>query len=117
VHGSTIHAAAKLGNRRGGPRGVGARAAAAQRWQSVRMLIIDEISMVGCRLLARLHQHVGQARGTTDRPFGGLPVLFFGDMAQLTPVSDPPLYRPSSDALSAQGSALWTQLTDAVYLH
>ncbi|CAF5043370.1 unnamed protein product, partial [Rotaria magnacalcarata] len=62
-------------------------------WRHVKYLIIDEMSMVGLSLLARLNRIVKTAKHTnSDIPFGGVNVIFFGDYLQYSPVLDRPLY-------------------------
>ena len=70
-------------------------------WRHVKYLIIDEMSMVGLSLLARLNRIVKTAKHTnTDAPFAGVNILFFGDYLQYSPVLDKALY--SSSTLSQQ---------------
>eukprot|EP00741_Cyanophora_paradoxa_P016320 tig00020911_g15757.t1 len=59
----------------------------------VKVLIIDEISMVGARMLYCLDQRLRKARCKPDLMFGGIHVVFFGDFKQLQPVMDKPLYQ------------------------
>ncbi|CAF4683910.1 unnamed protein product, partial [Rotaria socialis] len=62
-------------------------------WRHVKYLIIDEMSMVGLSLLARLNRIEKTAKHTnSDIPFGGVNVIFFGDYLQYSPVLDRPLY-------------------------
>jgi ATP-dependent exoDNAse (exonuclease V) alpha subunit len=62
-------------------------------WRYVKYLIIDEMSMVGLSLLARLNRVVKTAKHiNTESPFGGVNVIFFGDYLQYSPVLDRPLY-------------------------
>ncbi|CAM4822210.1 unnamed protein product [Rotaria magnacalcarata] len=62
-------------------------------WRHVKYLIIDEMSMLGLSLLARLNRIVKTAKHiNTDVPFGGINVIFFGDYLQYSPVLDKPLY-------------------------
>ena len=49
------------------------------------ILIIDEISMVRCDLMDAINRRLQLVRRNKN-PFGGLQVLMFGDMAQLSPV-------------------------------
>lgn len=74
------------------------------RWADVKLLILDEKSMVGQAQMGhcdhRLHQAFSQ---NADETLGGLPAIFFGDFAQLPPIGDTPLY---SNKLSARKHAL-----------
>ena len=62
-------------------------------WRNVKYLIIDEMSMVGLNLLARLNRIVKAAKhNNADTAFAGMNVIFFGDYLQYSPVLDKPLY-------------------------
>ena len=66
-------------------------------WRHVKYLIIDEMSMVGLSLLARLNRIVQTAKHTnTDAPFAGVNIIFFGDYLQYSPVLDKALYQSST---------------------
>lgn len=63
------------------------------QWRDVNYLIIDEMSMVGLHLLARLNRVIKTAKHSKpEAPFGGINVIFFGDLLQYSPVLDKPLY-------------------------
>lgn len=51
----------------------------------VKMLIIDEISMVRADLFEMMNQICQKAFGNT-KPFGGIPIVVVGDMFQLPPI-------------------------------
>lgn len=51
-------------------------------------LIIDEYSMLGCRMLGMINKRCQQGPGNYDEDFGGLNVLMLGDIKQLPPVDD-----------------------------
>ncbi len=53
--------------------------------ENVRMLVIDEISMVRADTFEMMHEICRVAMGN-DRPFGGIPVVVVGDMFQLPPI-------------------------------
>lgn len=53
--------------------------------ENLQLLIIDEISMVRADQFDAIDRSLRLNR-KTDRPFGGLPVLVVGDLAQLEPV-------------------------------
>ena len=58
-----------------------------QRWQRVKFLIIDEISMVDGELFDKLEQIARILRGK-GQPFGGIQLVVTGDFFQLPPVPD-----------------------------
>ncbi|KAF3914285.1 hypothetical protein ABW21_db0203484 [Orbilia brochopaga] len=95
----------------------------ANRWSSKEMLIIDEISMVGGKLLARVNAALQRHRSNFGL-MGGLPVVMLvGDMYQLKPVRDTPLYTLAGDTgLSGRGAwalsakSIWTNINRCIHL-
>lgn len=73
------------------------------RISAIRILIIDEISMVSKRLLAHVHHKCGGY--DNGRPFGGKQLLVFGDFMQLPPVLDEQ-FRPDSGS-GESGRFIW----------
>ncbi|SMN18732.1 similar to Saccharomyces cerevisiae YML061C PIF1 DNA helicase [Maudiozyma saulgeensis] len=57
-----------------------------RRWQDMRALIIDEVSMLDGDLLDKLN-HIAKKVRKNREPFGGIQVIFCGDFFQLPPVS------------------------------
>ena len=55
--------------------------------QKLELLIIDEISMVRCDVLDAVDAVLRSARSRHNEPFGGIQVLYIGDMFQLPPVA------------------------------
>ena len=54
--------------------------------QNLRVIIIDEISMVKADQLYQLHLRLSEITGEENEPFGGVAVFCFGDLLQLRPV-------------------------------
>ena len=54
--------------------------------QELELLVIDEISMVRCDMLDAVDTILRHIRGRYSERFGGVQVLFIGDMFQLPPV-------------------------------
>ena len=54
--------------------------------QQLELLIIDEISMVRCDVLDAIDTVLRHVRSQHHKPFGGVQVLYIGDMYQLPPV-------------------------------
>lgn len=63
---------------------------------NLKLLIIDEISMVGTKILHRVHQRLVQITGV-NQPFGGISVIVVGDLHQLPPVGDRKVFVPFSN--------------------
>ena len=53
----------------------------------IKLIIIDEISMVGAKMLAFIDARLKQIFKSTQ-PFGGVSIVVFGDLKQLPPVGD-----------------------------
>jgi PIF1-like helicase/Helix-turn-helix domain/HRDC domain/UvrD-like helicase C-terminal domain len=54
--------------------------------RSLELLVIDEASMVPCYTVDAIDTILRSVRRQFDRPFGGVQVLFIGDLHQLQPV-------------------------------
>ena len=57
-----------------------------KRWQTIEVLVIDEISMLSGDLLDDL-EFIARTIRNNQRPFGGIQLIFGGDFFQLPPVS------------------------------
>jgi PIF1-like helicase len=58
-----------------------------QRWRRRKVLIVDEVSMLGLDTLYEIDQRLRLLRGFHDRDFGGMPIVIFtGDFLQFGPV-------------------------------
>ena len=57
-----------------------------RRVRAAKVLIIDEVSMLDANLVTLVDRALVHVRGS-DKPFGGLQVVFVGDFFQLPPVS------------------------------
>ena len=55
-------------------------------FEGCKVLIVDEVSMVGCRMLRDIHSRLCEIMQWEDKPFGGMCVVLMGDFVQLTPV-------------------------------
>ena len=66
-------------------------------------IIIDEYSMLGCKMMFWIDSRLKQASGKKDVPFGGYSVIMVGDPGQLPPVGDSPLYKPLKSHSSNAG--------------
>ena len=74
------------------------------------LLIVDEVSMVGANMLLEIHRRLQQIKGVShDAVFGNVSILAVGDLYQLPPVGQAPLFNTVSDCyaqLCGSGS-LW----------
>ena len=61
-------------------------------WKPVRVLIIDEISMVSAQMLARIDCRLQIFKRMAGVPFGGLHIMICGDLYQLPPPRGEPVF-------------------------
>ncbi|CAD6957401.1 unnamed protein product [Tilletia caries] len=95
------------------------------KFKNVKWLFFDEVSMTSCEVLAEIDHALRVGTQQLDEPFGGVNVLFAGDLCQLPPVLSSPLYsRASITSLSAEqrtkvelGRAAWLQVDEVVEFH
>ena len=81
-------------------------------WCQVQLVIIDEISMVGSRMLHYIDERLRQIKAI-DMPFGGVNVLAVGDLYQLKPVMDSWVFEVPAIAFANVQQSPW----DAFKLH
>ena len=89
------------------------------RLEGLRLLIVDEMSMVGRKLLRAVDLRLRQAfPHMADEPFGGISVCLLGDFGQLPPVMDRPMFdvAPGGGQLSEDGRASFRAFSKAVIL-
>jgi len=72
----------------------------------LKILIIDEISMVGADMFLEVHRRLAQIKGSVEL-FGGVTILGFGDMFQLPPVGQPLIFQLPSDSYARLRGSLW----------
>ena len=58
---------------------------AMKEWRGVKVLIVDEVSMMSRKIFDILDK-IGKSIKTNPKPFGGIQVIFTGDFFQLPPV-------------------------------
>ena len=75
-------------------------------WASVKLVVVDEISMVGQEILQGMHNRLS-AIGTMGQPFGGFNIIFCGDLYQLDPVKAPRVYCDPFSPELALATQLW----------
>ena len=60
--------------------------------EGCKVLIVDEVSMVGFRMLRDIHSRLCEIMQCQDKPFGGMCVVLMGNFVQLTPVGQTELF-------------------------
>ncbi|CAD6972624.1 unnamed protein product, partial [Tilletia controversa] len=91
-------------------------------FKDIRWLFFDEVSMTSCEVMADIDQALRIGTQKLDEPFGGINVIFAGDLCQLPPVASSPLYTVKSGAAQSAevrtkielGRAAWLQLVEVV---
>lgn len=73
---------------------------------NIKVLIIDEISMVGSDMLLTVHRRLCDVMGN-HQPFGGISILAVGDLLQLPPVAQKPVFSCPSDEMAAIYGSVW----------
>lgn len=87
----TVHSWASIGLANGPPLNIVNRIMknryAKQTWKDVDVLVIDEVSMMSQKIFELLDA-IGKAIRKSNRPFGGIQLIFSGDFYQLPPVGN-----------------------------
>lgn len=84
-----------------------------QQLFNCKLVIIDEISMVGSTIFSRIDTRLRQITGVSNS-FGGLSLICVGDFLQLSPVKDSAIFCPPKHSLLKTNlSPLW----DEFYLY
>ena len=73
----------------------------------VKLVIIDEISMVSSILFWQLNQRLQEIFGCKNKPFAGLPVIVCGDLCQLPAVNGAPIFNSKSSVKGLLTQDLW----------
>ncbi|XP_011867235.1 PREDICTED: ATP-dependent DNA helicase pfh1-like, partial [Vollenhovia emeryi] len=76
----------------------------------LKLIIIDEISMVGSTMFSRVDTRLRQIMGN-NRSFGGVSVIVVGDLYQLPPVMDNSIYLSSKSSMLSifSENILWNE--------
>jgi hypothetical protein len=109
IRGNTIHSTLALSGR-GGPHvkdlTFDTLARLRNKLGDIKFLIIDEISMVGTKMLNLVNDRLQQLQ-KSNRPFGGVHVLAVGDLYQLQPVCDTWIFQNDDNMYNALASNRW----------
>jgi len=118
IHGSTIHTSLDVGVGRHRKRKPSQRVRSL--WADKTILIVDEISMVGSRLLDSIDKQCKLLKNldpNSTAVFGGLPIVFLlGDFHQFSPVQSKALWQTQDHNDEKRGQQLWHMFQDVVIL-
>ncbi|GFW99684.1 hypothetical protein TNCV_3419151 [Trichonephila clavipes] len=93
IGGSTVHSALSISLSRLMPLNIEKANQYRTLFKFVKVLIIDEISMVSAELLEQINARLKQITGLFTKDFGGLDVILIGDLRQLPPVKATPIFK------------------------
>ena len=79
IRGTTTHSALYLNNKRILPEHI-------ELWEETRMVLIDEISFADKDDFVHIDTNLRALKQKPDKPYGGLDIIFSGDLRQLEPV-------------------------------
>lgn len=84
--------------------------------QSATVFVIDEVSMISLALLHKIDTQLRALR-ETDQPFGGMSIVFSGDLLQLAPIGGDALWDTTSTRSECvKGRELWRLVDSVVFL-
>lgn len=109
IGGTTVHSAFRLTNSRV-TKLLSAENLQAYRnmFVGVKVVFIDEISMLSAAILGKINYRLQQITGIYDQPFGGIHMILCGDFRQLPPVRASPCYTVPHNQLG--GPVLWQSI-------
>lgn len=83
-----------------------------EKLKDIRYILIDEMSFIGLKLLLKIDSQLHKAFPHHKHSyFGGISMILIGDLTQLPPIMDKPIYTSHSNAIT-----LWNQFTTIITL-
>ncbi len=117
INGQTLHSAAQLPIREYRDLQGDSLQRLQLRLEGKRFLIVDEMSMIGHKMLSSLDNRLRAGTGKEDIPFGGMSVILMGDFGQLPPVGDKPMYvTGNGSVVSDHGHSLYLMFDSVIIL-
>ena len=117
INGQTLHSAAQLPIREYRDLQGDSLQRLQLRLEGKRFLIVDEMSMIGHKMLSSLDNRLRAGTGNQDIPFGGMSVILMGDFGQLPPVGDKPMYvKGNGSVVSDHGHSLYLMFDSVIIL-
>ena len=108
IDGTTVHTALKIAIAKLLPLSLEMLHLYRTLFRFVKVLIIDEISMISAELLDKIDLRLKQITGNHTMAFGNLDVILIGDLRQAPPVRSTPIYKPIKATIA--GPMLWRSL-------
>ena len=117
INGQTLHSAAQLPIREYRDLQGDSLQRLQLRLEGKRFLIVDEMSMIGHKMLSSMDNRLRAGTGKEDIPFGGMSVILMGDFGQLPPVGDKPMYvTGNGSVVSDHGHSLYLMFDSVIIL-
>jgi len=113
IDGMTIHSALLLrttqNSKDGAPLTFEKLNTVRSKLENLQLIIIDEVSMVGSDMLLNIHRRLDEIKGISGEGiyFGNVCVLAVGDLYQLPPVMQRPIFEPVKDAMARLNGSIW----------
>jgi len=115
IGGTTVHAAISIPIETSDGKRVGRlKDKQIQAWNDVHYMIIDEVSMLDCKVMESLHSQLTKVKSKPEVAFGGVNIIFLSDFLQLPAVINPDLYVDQTDW--GLGHHLWRSLNAVILL-
>lgn len=112
IHASTIHVALKIPIREMQPLKGQSLLIFQEDMRHIKYLLVDEMSFIGPKILLKIDTRLHEAFPHQQQLcFGGISIILVGNLAQLPPVMDKPIYASHSNA-----RLLWEQFNTIVTL-
>ena len=80
------------------------------QYTNLKFIIADEISMFGGKNFDHLLQSLQCIFENYSKPFGGISILAVGDLMQLNPVGDRPIFQPQKKGYASLAGSHWIRL-------
>ncbi|GFS89555.1 ATP-dependent DNA helicase [Trichonephila clavipes] len=93
IDGTTVHTAFKITLSRLLPLSIEVAHQYRALFKFIKVIIIDEVSMISAELLGHIDSRLKQITGNYNTNFGGLDMILIGDLRQLPPVRATPIYK------------------------
>lgn len=119
IHGSTIHTAMKIPanqNLKHRPLSSSSLNTFRNQLADLKLIFIDEISMVGFNMFNFIHQRLQELKQSKE-DFGGVSIIAIGDLFQLKPVMDSYIYLTPNNAYLPLATILWNAHFSMFELH
>lgn len=113
INGTTIHAAFKILPNRGYQHyhvDSDTLNTLRVKYRDLSIVIIDEVSMVGNKMLSLINECLQTIKGNQRQLFGGVSIILIGDLYQLKPVMDKWIFADLEQHMGPLATNLWTSL-------